>query len=120
MAQLYNDEVAYADGTVPYNGDPPAPPQDTYYLPPTFPYRQKKKRLDLVGAPDSKAWRSFTDTNRTPDEHPSLLIDGVSYLGGRWNGPLSGAEIAAITAAGYASRLVEAADPNDLPGGLDP
>jgi hypothetical protein len=50
---------------------------------------------------------------------PGTLIGDHAYGGGRWNGPLTDAEIAAITAAGYGARVVEAANLGLLPSSLD-
>jgi hypothetical protein len=49
----------------------------------------------------------------------SVEVAGTTYQGGRWHGPLSAQQIADITAAGYAERIVEADDAATLPV-LDP
>jgi hypothetical protein len=46
-------------------------------------------------------------------------IGGVIYYGGHWNGPLTSAEITAITNAGHGARIVTVTDLNDLPASID-
>lgn len=46
-------------------------------------------------------------------------IGGVVYYGGHWNGPLTSAEITAITNAGHGARIVTVTDLNDLPASID-
>lgn len=48
-----------------------------------------------------------------------LTVDGTTYQGGRWNGPLTGAQVSAITAAGYGARIYTVNDLNELPGNID-
>ncbi len=46
----------------------------------------------------------------------------TKYRGGYWNGPLTSAEVTAITTAGYVARIAEVDDTRlgtDLPGWID-
>jgi hypothetical protein len=46
-------------------------------------------------------------------------VGAYQFRGGYWNGPLTDAQIAAITSAGMAARIVAATDPGFLPAGID-
>lgn len=97
---------------------------DAYFLTPIEPFHRipHPARLEWVaselagtGVPRSARYRQFLGT------HIGTIveIDGIVYGGGRWHGPLTPAQIAAITAAGYANRIVLADEPALLPAGLD-
>jgi hypothetical protein len=70
----------------------------TFFLPPAEIAHYSAR--DVPEAP-SPAWRAFTRSWVGID----VVIDGVPYRGGIWSGPLTPAEIAAITAAGFGDRL---------------
>jgi hypothetical protein len=67
-------------------------------------------------------WTYAGTTNPDPtDPQPEgIRIGGILYRGGYWAGPLTNAEITAITAAGYASRIVYADDTGHLPANIEP
>lgn len=107
---------------VPYNGvlgppPPPPPPGSTefFFMPPPgaegVPIRTRR-RLELSGFPRSAALMHMTRTTQGAD----ITIGGVTYLGGRWNGPLTQAEVTAITNAGYATRIKGVNPGEVLPG----
>lgn len=48
-----------------------------------------------------------------------VTVAGTLYKGGRWHGPLTSAEVTAITGAGYGARIATVADIKDLPNDLD-
>jgi hypothetical protein len=68
-----------------------------------------------TGVPHSPRYRQFLRTQVGTE----ITIDGIVYGGGRWHGPLSTEQIIAITAAGYADRIVMASEPGLLPAGID-
>jgi hypothetical protein len=78
---------------------------DSYFLPPNIKRIPPAERTPE--APNSPRWRHFLWYWRGVSVVPGsdLAIENYSYQGGRWNGPLSAAEIAAITAAGYGARI---------------
>ncbi len=72
------------------------------------------ERLEFVGTPvPSNRYRHMLRYPVGED----IIIAGVTYRGGRWNGPLSDAEADAITAAGLGDRVVSLADDEPLPLG---
>lgn len=88
-----------------------------YFLPPAA-----GERLVLPRAmEDPDVPRSWRYLAYLADQHGGgvggeLEVGGHRYARGRWNGPLSGQEVSAITAAGYADRVVYISDPSELPG----
>lgn len=81
----------------------------SYFLPPVSTRTVPPERVPEV---TSVRYRGlFLNTWAGED----VTIGEVTYAGGRWNGPLSVAEVAAITAAGYAARIAEVSDPANLP-----
>jgi hypothetical protein len=93
-----------------------------YFLPPEEPVKRvpARERLDWLEAqgmgsvPRSLRYVQFLGTTRGLD----VEIDGTTYLGGRWYGPLSDAERTAIISAGYSDRLVLVAEGDPLPPGI--
>ncbi len=83
----------------------------TYFLPPALYRRVPKAGRD--GLPRSPRYRDMIANDVAGEP---LVIDGISYERGRWNGPLTGAEIAAIRGAGYEQRLITVNDASELPG----
>lgn len=86
-----------------------------YFLPPSSGERLPHPSR-IPEAPRSPRWRRFLATEWGG---PALEIGGRSYPRGRWNGPLTDAEVTAITAAGYGARIVYVTDPAELPGVVD-
>lgn len=48
-----------------------------------------------------------------------IEIDGIVYGGGRWHGPLTAAQITAITTAGHGARLFTVDSHGELPAWID-
>ncbi len=56
------------------------------------------------------------------DQAQGEAAGGIKYRGGTWNGPLTSAQVSAITTAGYAARIATVDDTRlgtDLPGWID-
>jgi hypothetical protein len=87
---------------------------DTYFLPPEEPNDRVPRWARIPLVPHSVAFRAFFRTTRGTD----VDVEGTTYLGGRWHGPLSSSEITAITNAGYSGRLVSVADGAQPPPGI--
>lgn len=114
---------------IPINFYPPTvkfvpPPTYAYFTPPIAPYLKLPPvpRTDWLmemqlasGMPRSARYRQFLGTQVGVD----ITIAGVFYGGGRWHGPLTATQIAAITAAGYGARIVMVRDVGLLPAGID-
>ena len=84
----------------------------SYFLPPVIrkvPYPERTPEVRSVSFRSLFLWFWHGVT---------VEIGGVSYQGGRWCGPLSSAEIAAITAAGYATRIYNVNDLIELPANI--
>jgi hypothetical protein len=116
--------ISYREPGLPYNGrrddGPPPPPEtsDTFFLPPIEAAAKVPPWPRVPEIPNrSEAYRHFYANQVGRD----VVIAGVTYLGGRWNGPLSAAEITAIRASVYANRLRSIAPGRYemLPAGLD-
>ena len=85
---------------------------DSYFLPPAVLVTPPPERTPQVTSP---RWRMFTRYLQGSD----ILIDGVTYQGAHWNGPLSAAQIAAITAAGHGARIFAVDDLIEFPADID-
>lgn len=82
---------------------PPLP--GGYHLPP-------QKRLNKLNVPRSRIFRyAFYRTQNVL----SVELNGFTYLGGRWSGPLTVDQANDLIAAGYAERIHLASDPGLLP-----
>jgi hypothetical protein len=95
-----------------------------WFLPPIEPFEKvpslertewlMQERLG-TGVPRSIKYRQFLRTQVGKD----VTIAGVFYGGGRWHGPLTGAQVSEITAAGYGARIIARGEHELLPAGLD-
>ena len=85
---------------------------DSYFLPPAVLVTPPRGATPQISSP---RWRMFTRYLRGDD----IVIDGVTYAGAHWNGPLNAVQIAAITAAGHGARIYAVADLIDLPADID-
>ncbi len=104
-------------------GDPPPVISgDDWFLPPVRkkipPIRRSPEVAALHGIRRGRGSAAYNRLNWTW-QGVNVEIAGVTYLGGRWNGPLSDQQITDITAAGYGARIYTAATFNDLPGNID-
>jgi hypothetical protein len=68
------------------------------------PEKLKHRRHDGIPGPGGEHHGGSDGTNG------GYTIGGVVYYGGRWNGPLTAAQIAAITAAGHGARIYKTSD----------
>lgn len=107
----------------------PGPTTDRYFLPPTHgevSYRPEA----TAGMPASPRFRRLMlgfnrgDAGTGPSDavNGTYTIGSTAYAGGRWTGPLTDAQVAEITAAGLAGRIVSiavGASMRLLPAGLD-
>jgi hypothetical protein len=121
---LYRDHVLYRQPGLPYNGrtqdDTGGPPETsvTYFFPPIAASAKPPPWPRVPEIPNhSEAYRHFYANQVGVD----VEVDGIIYFGGRWNGPLSKAEVRAITAAGYGARIrsIQPERLEQLPAGLD-
>lgn len=80
------------------------PSHGFWFMPPNEPSERVPRWDRIPGAPRSFRYRAFMRYTVGKD----ITINGVLYQGGRWSGPLSEAERAAIIDAGYADRIFEA------------
>jgi len=83
-------------------------------------------RLAAVGI-NSLRYRNLLWTRRgtinpdpTDPQQEGIRIGGILYRGGYWAGPLTSAEVTAITNAGYAAGIATAAEPGKLPATIWP
>lgn len=87
-------------------------PGTFWFSPPTGRFRvPPRRRLDALGVPRSRAYRNAFFRTQIAEElegEGSLVVAGIRYPGGRWYGPLTSAQITALTEAGYEDRIVEA------------
>jgi hypothetical protein len=117
--------MAVHQPTVTQGGGGPEPDPDTdfWFLPPVIEgeYRYPPDaRLTGLGVPRSVAYRGFIRTPATPASvEEALVVDGETYLGGRWAGPLSTSQYDALVAAGYSDRIYQAENAAELPRALD-
>lgn len=84
------------------------PPMFKGYPPPEHPLRASP------GVQPSQLWRRAWFWTGNP-----LTVGTVTYNGGRWNGPLTAAQVDELTNAGYGTRIVTVAHEGQLPPGLD-
>lgn len=91
---------------------------ESWYLPPTvlgFAGPHVSRHLDQLGVPRSPLFRRFYRNLVDSGE----VVEGFGFLGGRWNGPLTDEQIAAIEAAGQGGRIVQVLDLTELPAGIE-
>jgi len=91
-------------------GDTPvAPGGDRWFAPPAGRFKiPPRTRLDQLGVPKSRAFRNaFFKTNVAEAivGEGTLVVAGIAYPGGRWYGPLTQAQVDALTAEGYGDRI---------------
>jgi hypothetical protein len=91
-------------------GPPPPDLAIRYFLPPVV------RRYPPKGHPNYYTALKLKDWHHVGVE---VVVGGITYRGGIWNGPLSFAEYEALLAAGYGSRIVTVAEAAELPPGLD-
>jgi hypothetical protein len=86
---------------------------ESFFLPPNTKRVPPPERVPE--APNSARWRHFLWYRRGIE----TIISNVVYQGGRWNGPLTAAQITAITAAGHGARIYTVNHPGELPADID-
>lgn len=92
------------------------PPIESFLKVPPSPRTDWLEEMAMAsGIPRSPKWRQFLGNHLGRE----VVIDGVTYGGGRWHGPLTEEQINAITAAGYGDRIVQADEPGLLPATID-
>lgn len=84
---------------------------DSYFLPPVVKKLPPWERTPEIRSP---RYRHFLWFWRGTD----VLIAGVTYRGAYWNGPLTSAQITAITAAGYGTRIYAVNNLIELPANI--
>lgn len=85
----------------------------SWFMPPTEQVWAKKPRTDAAGI--RGVYRRGFEWWLTGEP---LSLGGWTFAGGRWNGPLTAAQVSALTSGGFAARIATALSEAGLPPGL--